>query len=101
MEKTWWKRWGGVISLDSAVAHIPGVTISELADGGASIRIGDQPQLGDTHKGNTLETYRALGKVLNPLRNRHAVTTGMSVPGMRERDHPGLRAKWLDRFFPE
>ncbi len=95
------EKMGGAMSLAAAVAHIPGVTINELADGGASIRIDDQPHLGDTHKGDTLEAYRALGKVLNPLRDRNAVTTGMTVPGMRERNHPGLRAKWLDRFFPE
>ncbi len=95
------EKMGGAMSLAAAVSHIPGVAINELADGGASIRIDDQPHLGDTHKGVTLEAYRALGKVLSPLRDRNAVTTGMSVPGMLERDHSGLRAKWLDRFFPE
>ncbi|NHZ38964.1 type VI immunity family protein [Massilia aquatica] len=95
------EKMGGMMSLNAAVTPIPGVTMNELADGGASIRIDDRPHLGDTHNGDTLEAYRALGKVLNPLRNRHAVTTDMSVPGMRERDHPGLRAKWLDRFFPK
>ncbi|NHZ37799.1 type VI immunity family protein [Massilia rubra] len=95
------EKLGGMMSFNAAVSHIPGVTIKEIADGGASIRIDDEPHLGDTQKGDTLEAYRALGKVLNPLRNRNAVTTGMSVPGMLERDHPGLRAKWLDRFFPE
>ena len=95
------EKIGGAARLTAAVAHIPGVTIDEIVDGGASIRINDQPHLGDTHIGDTLESYRDLGKVLNPLRNRNAVTTSMTVPGMRDRDHPGLRAKWLDRFFPE
>ena len=92
---------GGAIPLAAALAHIPGVTINELPGGGVGIRIDDRPHLGDTHKGDILEAYRAVGKVLSPLRDRIAVTTGMTVPGMRERDHPGLRAKWLDRFFPE
>ncbi|NHZ37798.1 type VI immunity family protein [Massilia rubra] len=95
------EKMGGAISLASAIAHIPGITIDELSNGGTIIRIGNNPALGDTHNGDTLEAYRALGKVLNPIRNRNAVTTGMSVPGMRDRDYPDMRAKWLDRFFPE
>lgn len=95
------EEMGGAMSLNAAVSHIPGVTTNELADGGVSIRIDNRPQLGDTHKGDTLETYRALGKVLNPLRDRDAIIKSMGVPGMLERDHPGLRAKWLDRFYPE
>ena len=58
-------------------------------------------QLGDTHNGDPLSSYCELGKVLAPLRNRDALVENMSVPGMRERDYPGLRAQWIDRFFPK
>jgi Protein of unknown function (DUF3396) len=94
------ERMGGMDELRKAVAHIPQVTVTALAEGGAYIQIGDAPQLGDTHNEDPLSSYCALGKVLAPLRNRGALVENMSVPGMRERDYPGLRAKWIDRFFP-
>lgn len=95
------ERMGGMDALKKAVAHIPQVTVTALTEGGAYIQIGDAPQLGDTHNGDTLSSYCELGKVLAPLRNREALIENMSVPGMRERDYPGLRTQWIDRFFPK
>jgi Protein of unknown function (DUF3396) len=95
------ERMGGIDALKKAVSHIPQVTVTALTEGGAYIQIGDAPQLGDTHNGDPLSSYCELGKVLAPLRNRDALVENMSVPGMRERDYPGLRAQWIDRFFPK
>lgn len=91
---------GGLSELKKHLSDLDQITIASYPNGVAGIRIGDAPRLGDTQNGDNMEDYRALGKLLSPLRNREAIINGMSVTGIRDRDHPGLRAKWIDRFFP-
>jgi hypothetical protein len=94
-------RMGGATSLKEAVSHIDGIDYLELPHNGLGIQIGDQPRMGDILKGEPLNDYRALGRVLAPLRNRQALHEGMAVAGFDDNEYPGLREKWIDRFFPE
>lgn len=94
-------RMGGAESLKEAVSHIGGVHCLDLPHQGLGIQLGDHPRMGDLAKGDAMDDYRALGKVLAPLRNRQALHEGMSVAGFDDNEYPGLREKWIDRFFPE
>jgi hypothetical protein len=94
-------QMGGAESLKSATSHIQNVRHFDLPSGGLGIQLGDRPRLGDMAKGDPMNDYRALGKVLAPLRNRQALHEGMAVAGFDDNEHPGLREKWIDRFFPE
>ena len=95
------EQLGGVESIRNATSGIEGVRYFELPDSGMGIQIGDQPRMGDLLKGDPMNDYRALGKVLAPLRNRQALHEGMAVAGFDDNEYPGLREKWIDRFFPE
>jgi Protein of unknown function (DUF3396) len=94
------KRMGGQDALKKQTAHIPGVHFDDMPNGAVGIRMGDEPRLGDTFNGDEMEDYQALGKVLAPLRNGPELVKSMAVAGMLDREHPGLRAKWINRFFP-
>lgn len=99
--KSFVDQLGGAESLRRATADIEGVRYFDLPCGGFGIQLGDQPRLGDMVNGDTMSDYQSLGKVLAPLRNRQALHKGMAVAGFDDNEYPGLREKWIDRFFPE
>ncbi len=95
------ERMGGPEGLAKATRHVPGIAYESFPHGAVGLRIGDAPRLGDTLDGDPMNDYRALGKVLAPLRNAEAIVKSMTVTGHDDREHPGLRAKWINRFFSD
>lgn len=93
-------RLGGFSALQDALAHVPSVVVSEIGSGGASIRIGDSPRLGDINANDALEDYRAVGQVLSPLRDRAILEERWAIAGLKRKHSPEARTKWINRFFP-
>ena len=99
--KSYVERLGGLDALRRETSEIAGILFDELPLGSLSVRLGEAPRLGDLVQGDGMDDYRAVGRILAPLRNKSALHEGMTVAGFRDRDNPGMRVKWIDRFFPE
>jgi hypothetical protein len=99
--KEYCDRMGGMEALRSSLDTVRGVVVEEIDGGGAMIRIGDAPRLGDTKTGDTLEDYRATGKVISPLRDRELLHRKLVIDGVYDRHTKTIQSKWIDRFFPE
>jgi hypothetical protein len=95
------EKTGGLDALKHDTSGIAGIQFDEFPFGSIGVRLGDMPRLGDLAQGDTMDDYRALGRILARLRNKSALHDGMTVAGFRDRDNPGMRVKWIDRFFPE
>jgi hypothetical protein len=98
--KEYCDRLGGIDSLRTSLAILPNLVIDQI-DGGALIRIGDIPRLGDTRIGDNLVNYQAVGKVLSPLRDRRFLHEELLIRGVYDRNSKTIQSKWIDRFFPE
>jgi hypothetical protein len=82
------------------LGEINGIAVEALEAGGAAVRIGDSPQLGDTQSGEKLPHYQAVGRVLSALRDRSQLIRHLVVPGIYVKDQPEIIDNWIDRFFP-
>ncbi|EMR5620931.1 DUF3396 domain-containing protein [Salmonella enterica] len=89
---------GGVEALRNKLSHIPEVIVKSLPQNGALIRIGDNPQLGDTRKNDVLDSYQAVGKVLAPVAVKDFDLLAKKVVVSGFRDNKAC-AEWLGRFF--
>lgn len=90
---------GGMDRLRTSVEKIPGIAIKDVAQGGAMIRIGDAPRLGDMTGNDLMEDYRETGNALTALRDRSVMQKNMVIHGLKRKHYPIEREKWIDRFF--
>jgi len=98
------EKMGGEAVLRDAVKPIAQAHWRAYPNGVIGIRMGDAPRMGDLQGGDTMEDYKALGKVLAPLRDRDAIGKCMSVPGLIGpgfEQYAPMLPKWINRFFPE
>jgi hypothetical protein len=98
------EKMGGEEALKQAVRQIPQAYLHAYPQGVIGIRIGDAPRMGDLQDGDTMEDYKALGKMLSALRDGKSIAERMAVrgfsgPGFEQ--YSPLRPKWINRFFPE
>lgn len=84
---------GGVESLRSGLD--PAIETLPIAGRGVMFRLGEQPQTGDLQLGERLPLYRALSRVLGPLRMKEHPALGPAEYGSFG---PEGTALWLRRF---
>jgi hypothetical protein len=93
-------KMGGQEDLRKRCATIDVAKAQLLPGQGLMIRLGEGPRLGDAEAGDTLEEYRALGKLLSPLRDPSRLERKLVIAGFGVHapdDEP--RKKWIHRFF--
>lgn len=92
------QRMGGVAALAQKMASLSGVEVTPFNERGAMLRIGDAPLLGDVMKNDSLDSYRDVGQVLQPLHqiSERLATDYLHVRGIEDED---AGKKWFNRFF--
>lgn len=93
-------RLGGIDELYYKLSHVSGVVVKRLPQNGVLIRIGEKPQLGDTHKDDFLDSYSAVGRILAPvaIQDFDELAKRIVVTGFQDNKEC---ANWLGRFFRE
>lgn len=84
---------GGLEDLQSRCS--PDVSILPLGNGGALLRAGFAPELGDVNRQELLPAYRAVGRLVAPRRTTDEALGNVLVSGMSEE----TAHEWLLRFF--
>ncbi len=72
-----------------------GVSALPLGKGGALLRAGHAPEIGDVNRQDLLPLYRAVGQLVTPSRTTDTALDDLVIKGMTEED----ANDWLRRFF--
>jgi hypothetical protein len=85
---------GGLEGLRARL-HSPGTTVEDVGGDRALITLGEWPEMGDIHKGETLPAYRELAKTLEPWLHLE----GLESYAERSFENPADYQRWLRRFL--
>ena len=90
VNNAWLSRIGGADAIQRQVG--PAIVLHDIK-GGVLIQAGPHPRIGDVNAGDNLDDYRAVGRLLKPIRSRnHGALGGQRSFNMEESQ------KWLARF---
>ncbi|WP_257458313.1 DUF3396 domain-containing protein [Archangium lipolyticum] len=95
------EKLGGVRGLEERLRS-PGVTVQELVDGRVVVTLGEWPEAGDLHQGQTLPAYRELAHVLEPLLeplHKASPVTWMAAGNSSLRFTEDEALRWWRRFL--